>query len=93
MTYIVGVKSKFLRRKQYRIVDTNMISVTKDEENVENVGVNFFNHKYCGNRYYSTGLKIGEYKLRGLESLKIMFKSARYSSYTRKGFLIEYQYY
>ena len=68
--------------------EANAISVTKNEVNVNT----FFNNKYCGWGSYSRALEIGsEYEIRGVKSMKIVFKSDYIMTY--KGFLIEYSYF
>ena len=84
--------------------DASIITVTKNKVRGAQEVSSFFNFKYCGesgykvydrrsNQYIVRGLEIGsEYELRGVESLKLVFKSHRYSGTMRSGFLIEYQY-
>ena len=68
--------------------DTSIISVTKNGLNVNT----FFNYRYCGGGSYSRALEIdSEYEVRGVESLKIVFRSDSYANF--KGFLIGYSYY
>ena len=70
--------------------DASVVSVTKNGVNVNT----FFNYKYCGegSRKYFRALEVdSEYEVRGVESLKIVFRSDSYANF--KGFLIGYSYY